>query len=362
MEKKIINYYHNMIDFFSNQYYLNNKENLLLDELILLTNYHYNYSEFYKKIIDFSYRELKNTNFRVNAISDLPLLPVSAFKNYNLSSITEKDLFKTMFSSGTTSEKKSTIKLNKETAMLQSKALISIVSSYIGPKRLPLVLIDDISSIQSRLEFNARAAGLLGMTQFSNDTFYLLKNQKVDIQGLQEFLKKHNNEKILMFGFTFMVWEWLYKKFLSSNIKIDLSNTILFHSGGWKKLQNISVDNHTFKTSLKNYFGLLKIHNFYGMVEQVGSIYVECEEGLLHAPNFSDILIRKNNLSVAKTGQEGLLQTFSILPRSYPGHSLLTEDIGYVTTNECSCGKKGTAFTVIGRLKQVEPRGCSDVY
>jgi len=59
----------------------------------------------------------------------------------------------------------------------------------------------------------------------------------------------------------------------------------------------------------------------------------------------------------------GLIQTLSILPRSYPGHVLLTEDLGrQIGVDDCACGKLGSYYQVEGRVKQAELRGCSDTY
>jgi hypothetical protein len=58
-----------------------------------------------------------------------------------------------------------------------------------------------------------------------------------------------------------------------------------------------------------------------------------------------------------------VIQTLSLLPRSYPGHSLLTEDLGVVHgQDDCPCGRKGTYFSIVGRIPQAELRGCSDTY
>ena len=110
--------------------------------------------------------------------------------------------------------------------------------------------------------------------------------------------------------------------------------------------------------------GINEIHDFYGMVEQVGSIFVECEEGYLHAPIFADIIIRnKMTMEPLAFGQEGLIEVLSILPRSYPGHVLLTEDLGTILgEGDCCCGKKGKYFKVKGRLPKAEIRGCSDTH
>jgi hypothetical protein len=50
------------------------------------------------------------------------------------------------------------------------------------------------------------------------------------------------------------------------------------------------------------------------------------------------------------------------LPLSYPGHNILTEDIGIIKgIDNCKCGKKGKYFKVLGRVPDAELRGCSDV-
>jgi hypothetical protein len=99
------------------------------------------------------------------------------------------------------------------------------------------------------------------------------------------------------------------------------------------------------------------------MVEQVGGIFLECDNGFLHAPNFSEVLVRDpRTWRAAPAGQEGVVQVLSLLPTSYPGHSLLTEDLGTIAVNDgCPCGRRGTAFQISGRVPEAELRGCSDV-
>ena len=100
------------------------------------------------------------------------------------------------------------------------------------------------------------------------------------------------------------------------------------------------------------------------MVEQTGSIFMECLNGNLHASIFSDILIRRSDdFSIAKVGEKGIIQTLSLLPLSYPGHSLLTEDEGvFLGEDDCACGRLGKYFKISGRVKNAEMRGCSDTY
>ena len=114
----------------------------------------------------------------------------------------------------------------------------------------------------------------------------------------------------------------------------------------------------------KEVCGLCHIHDYYGMVEQTGCIYMECECGHLHASNFSDIIIRRPiDFSEANIGEDGIIQVVSTIPESYPGHSLLTEDEGRILgIDDCPCGRKGKYFKIHGRLKNAEIRGCRDTY
>ena len=102
----------------------------------------------------------------------------------------------------------------------------------------------------------------------------------------------------------------------------------------------------------------------YGMVEQTGAIYMQCECGHLHASNFSDVLIRRGgDFSLCENGERGIVQVVSALPYSYPGHSILTQDEGTIMgEDDCPCGRKGKYFVIHGRLKNAEVRGCSDTF
>ena len=113
----------------------------------------------------------------------------------------------------------------------------------------------------------------------------------------------------------------------------------------------------------KIFFGFDKeIYNYYGLVEQTGSIFFECKCGYFIASNYSDIIIRDENLKISKKGKTGLVQLLSLLPSSYPGHSILTEDIGeIVDDHKCNCFGHGKRFLIHGRLKNAELRGCSNI-
>jgi phenylacetate-coenzyme A ligase PaaK-like adenylate-forming protein len=124
------------------------------------------------------------------------------------------------------------------------------------------------------------------------------------------------------------------------------------------------VDGPTFKARLREAAGVEQVVNYYGMVEQTGSIFMECAEGRMHCSVFSDVFVRRHSdFSLCGVGERGLLQVVSVLPASYPGHSLITEDVGILLgEDDCPCGRLGKSFLVEGRIAEAEVRGCSDTH
>jgi phenylacetate-coenzyme A ligase PaaK-like adenylate-forming protein len=337
------------------------KQELLNSNLNLLFRHHFNKCTPFKKIMDATeYDYSKEYNFQ-----ELPFLPVRLFKQFELKSISDEEVVKTMTSSGTSGQAVSRIYLDRETASMQTKTLTKIVSSFIGTKRVPMIIIDSESVIKDRNLFSARGAGILGFSMFGHKRLFALNDRmELNIEALKEFIELHKGEKIFMFGFTFMVYQHFLKELEKLKVVLDLSNALLIHGGGWKKLINEALTPEIFKEKLNKVCKINHIHDYYGMVEQTGAIYMECKNGYLHAPVFSDIIIRRpTDFSVADIGEKGIIQVISILPKSYPGQSLLTEDEGVIIGEDtCKCGRLGKYFKILGRLKQAEIRGCSDTY
>lgn len=337
------------------------KRVLYEDGLSKLTHKHYNQCKPYENM-------LNNFQFNINKqheVDEIPFLPVRLFKQYELHSVPQNEIIKTMTSSGTTGQQVSKIFLDRKTSMNQTKALVKISSEFLGTKRLPMLIIDTKSVVKDRKLFSARGAGILGFSMLGRDITYALDEEmNLDIHAVERFLEIHKDEDIFVFGFTFMIWEHFYKALKTQNKIINLSRGIMFHGGGFKKLMEQAVDNNEFKKRLQSVCHISRIHNYYGMVEQTGSIFVECEEGNLHTSIFSDIIIRNpRDFSICKEGEKGFIQLVSLLPESYPGHSLLSEDIGEIIGEDnCSCGRLGKIFKIHGRIKQAEIRGCSDTY
>ena len=270
-----------------------------------LTRFHFENCHLYQKLLN----KIGFITDRPHRLEEYPFLPVRLFKENELMSVDRSKIVKTMTSSGTTGQSVSRIFLDRATASNQTKALAKIASSFIGTKRLPLLIIDNKSVVKNRNSYSARAAGILGFSMFGRDVTYALDEEmRLDFDAVESFCEKHRNEDILLFGFTYIVWKYLFKPLRESGKTLALENATLLHGGGWKKLFEEAVDNREFNKSLKNVCGIQKVHNYYGMVEQTGSIFMECEEGFLHASVYSDVIIRNIDFAPCVINESGLIQ------------------------------------------------------
>ncbi|MBN9366909.1 MAG: acyl-protein synthetase [Comamonadaceae bacterium] len=332
----------------------------LLGTLNALTHWHMERCEPYANMVE----RLFPAGAHADTLSSVPYLPVGLFKTLDLRSVQASEIIKTLTSSGTTGQAVSRIYLDRETSIRQTRVLTAIMSSFLGKKRWPMVIVDSADLLKDRRRFNARVAGILGFSTYGRDHCYCLNDVlELDVGALQAWLERYPDTPVLLFGFTFVVWQGLYQSALRQGVQIKFpAGSLLIHGGGWKRLLDQRVTNEEFKARLHQQFGIKHVYNYYGMVEQVGSIFMECEYGYLHSPSYAEVIMREpHTFQPLVAGQPGVIQVQSAIPLSYPGHSLLTEDVGILHgKDDCLCGRAGSYFTVSGRLPQVEMRGCSD--
>lgn len=336
------------------------KKELLVPRYRELTAYHYSRCETYRKVLDCT-----GWNRQGEELSDIPYLPVRLFKEYEFCSVPRESIVKTVASSGTSGQVPSRIFLDKATSVRQQKALTTIVGDFIGKSRMPMLILDCPDVVKDRTMFSTRGAGILGFSIFGTRRVYALKNDmSLDEEALDRFVAEYGSQRFLMFGFTFIIWKHILLELEKRKKGYDFSRGVLVHGGGWKKLKSEAVSKEEFQKRFEAVCGLRDIHENYGMAEQTGSIFMECEYGHLHASIFSEIIIRDlRTFQPQKAGEKGIMQVMSLLPLSYPGHSLLTEDEGVILgEDDCPCGRKGKYFEIIGRLANAELRGCSDTY
>jgi hypothetical protein len=331
------------------------KEAVLTAGLWELTAHHRDTCEAYRRILD------ALSAPRSGTLTDVPWIPVRLFKEHVLRSIGEDEVFRRLTSSGTTGADVSKIDLDAAAAQRQSRALSRTVQQVVGTQRLPMLIVDS-RAVTRGSSFSARGAGVVGMMNFGRQhVFALDDDMQLDRQAINAFLDKVAGQRFLVFGFTFMVWQYLSEARAG---EFDMSKGILIHSGGWKKLVDRAVTPAAFREHFARTTGLVDIHNFYGMVEQIGTVFLESPDGdgTLTCPSFADVIIRDPlSFEPLPDGETGLIQTVSLLPTSYPGHSVLTEDLGRIEGID-DTPRLGRRFSVAGRLPRAEARGCSDTF
>jgi len=304
-------------------------------------------------------------------VADLPFLPVATLKaNPPLSFVSPDQIKIVLTSSATTSQSPSRVVLDAPTARRMTKAIVMIVRDFTGPARRPYLVVDTHDYRGSGESLGARGAAIRGLQPFASETTYCLGLNRegeleLDRQIVQDFAQRQQNSEILVYGFTFILWTHLVKPLVQQGISLNLPNVRIFHSGGWKRLQDQAVEKSVFNEQLARVFGCSteRIIDFYGMVESVGVIYPDCPQGNKHGPVFGDVIVRNPlTLQPVSDGEHGIVQVCSILPTSFPGNLLLTEDLAQVIAYDgCPCGRRGISFRFAGRIPKSEVRGCGNI-
>jgi hypothetical protein len=304
-------------------------------------------------------------------VADLPYLPVGLLKRQPALSLVEpQEIKRILTSSSTTGQVPSRIALDSSTARRMTKGVVAIAQDFIGSARRPYLVVDVPGSTGGGPELGARGAAIQGLQPFASEVVYCLRpGQDGDLtlerDRLLEFAEARRKSPVLVYGFTYILWRYLVKPLLAEKICLGMAELHILHSGGWKLLQEEAVDKATFNEGLARVFGCSpdRVVDFYGMVENVGVIYPDCAQGNKHVPAFAEVIVRDPlTLQPVREGEVGIVQVCSVLPTSFPGHLLLTEDLAEVVAYDgCGCGRRGTCFRFMGRVAKAEVRGCGNI-
>jgi len=319
-----------------------------------------------------NYVESWPADYRVSSrIADLPFLPAGIFKtNPPLSLVGRDDITRTLASSATTGQIPSRVVLDAATARRMTKGVMAIIRDFIGPARRPYLVIDTPATLTGGGELGARGAAIQGLRSFATEVVCCLSSDaaghlSLDKEKLLACAAKWKDNEVLVYGFTYVIWNHLVKPLASEGAALHLPNARVLHSGGWKRLQQQAVTKDDFARGVAAAFGCAsdRVIDFYGLVENVGVVYPDCAHGNKHVPAFADVIIRDElTLQPVAVGQRGLLQVCSVLPTSFPGFLVLTEDVAELIHQDgCPCGRRGAAFRFVSRAPKAEARGCGNV-
>jgi hypothetical protein len=331
-----------------------------LDEMNKLNEHHLKGCETYRRIWP---------EWRAEAdLSSMPYLHVGVFKHVKLRTQAEGLKFeRTLRSSSTTGKAASQIPLDTRSSSLQAASSAAILRDFLGKSKRPLLVVDNSRSLVDRSGISARVAAAMSLRPLASDMSFLLGDSldpsSMQWDRLRCMLEQH--ESLIVYGFTWILWlAWGAVEKPDEIKELLAGKTIHFvHSGGWKKLESIKVDRKQFDSALL--CGLSKdsgVLDYYGLVEQVGIIYPLCPCGARHVPGWAGVLVRDPwTLEVLPCGETGMLQLMNTLAWGAPYHSVLTEDLGRLVDGECTEGRAGPRFELVGRVPRAEMRGCANV-
>ena len=64
--------------------------------------------------------------------------------------------------------------------------------------------------------------------------FALNDDMELDIESIVKFFEEFRNEKVFIFGFTFVIWQFFIKELRKKKIRLNKVNGVLIHGGGGK--------------------------------------------------------------------------------------------------------------------------------
>jgi hypothetical protein len=304
-------------------------------------------------------------------IADLPYLPVSVFKaNPPISLVPVSEIKRTLASSSTSGQVPSRVVLDAATARRMTKGVTSIIRNFIGASRRPYLVIDIPENLKPQGELGARGAAIQGLGAFATQTACCLRQEPsgeslLDQEVLSEFAEKFRDADVLVYGFTYVIWRQLVQPLERAGITLHMPNIHVLHSGGWKRLEQQAVTREAFIRGVATVFGCApeRVIDYYGMVENVGVVYPDCPCGNKHVPAFAEVIVRDPlTLRPVAAGDPGLVQVCSVLPTSFPGFLLLTDDMAEVIGYDgCACGRRGMHFRFKQRVPKAEIRGCGNL-
>ena len=300
--------------------------------------FQYENVEVYRKFVNY----LNINPLEIKDIDDVPFLPIEMFKNHL---VLDKNLSTDFYfqSSGTTQMNRSkhyipNLKLYEESIAKSFEQFIGKPEEYIFLGLLPNYSENPHSSLIYMIDYLINKSG-------KTENGYFLYNH----QDLFEILNSIQNKKILLFGVSFALLDFL-DSIETLNLSLSqTSNLTVIETGGMKgrkeemtKDQLLGILQQGFKTD--------KIYSEYSMTELLSQAY-SLGNNEYESPNWMKILIRNTEdpFSYVEEGRTGAINIIDLANR----HScsfIATQDLGKIQNGK---------FQVLGRIDHSDIRGCS---
>lgn len=330
-------------------------------------NWHQDRSLFFKRF-------LKEQNFYLEKwegdIEQLPYIPADFFKQHEVKSIPDSEVFLHLTSSGTTGQKSQIF--FDQWSLQSAQQMVDFIYQHYG-------WVSSQKSNYLLYSYQTEADSKLGtaytdnyLTKYApiNSVEYALKwngknGHDFDLYGCIRALQRFAEEDypVRIFGFPsflyFTIQRMLDLKIKPLKLKPD---SLVFLGGGWKGFADKAIDKKIFYEMVESQLGIPneRLRDGFGSVEHCIP-YIECKNHHFHVPVYAKVLIRDlYTLKKLGYGQEGFLQFVSPYITSVPANSVLMGDLAVLhSAEECGCGVETEWFEILGRAGITRNKSCA---
>ncbi len=304
-------------------------------------NYQYENIDIYHQFVDY----LNINPKKISKITEIPFLPIEMFKHHTiLDRNRQTDAY--FQSSGTTNIQTlsrhwiADFELYQQSILHCFQQFIGHPKDYIFLGLLPNYLERQNSSLIYMVDF------LMNKSSQKENGYFLYNHPE-----LLELLKNLNNRKIILFGVSFALLDFI--DFCEANggfYSAQNSNLIIIETGGMKGRKEEMTKDELLKI-LRNGFLTDKIYSEYSMTELLSQAY-SLGNNIYQSPNWLRIMIRnlEDPFSYIEKGKTGAVNIID-LANKYSCSFIATQDLGKSFDNH--------QFQILGRIDHSDIRGCS---
>jgi hypothetical protein len=303
-----------------------------------LFRYQYKHNVIYRAYSD----ALGISVHQVNAIEEIPFLPISFFKTHRVSSSTSS-VMRTFESSATTGQTTSKHHL-VDLKLYERSFLAHFIQRYGHPSEyemlalLPSYLERNNSSLVYMVDYLIKASGGDQNAFFLYDFIALKKRwDKALAQG----------KKVMLWGVTFALLDFALQ------CPGQMDNTIIMETGGMKGRGREPIRQEVYG-ALQQAWPNVDIHSEYGMTELLSQAYA-AEMDALETPDWMRVWVRDIQDPLGPLQEQGRGSLHIIDLANVDSCAFIaTQDLGEIAAD----GR----FKVLGRLSYAETRGCNLLY
>lgn len=315
---------------------------------IAVETFHFQYENVrtYRKFVDFLNKNPRN----ILSVRDIPFLPIEMFKKHIVlhQGYSAGDFFQSSGTADMLTRSKHYITdfgSYEESILKSFGTFIGAPEDYIILGLLPNYSQNPHSSLIHMVNF------LMKKSAHPANQYYLHHHQK-----LYDTLQKHPSEKIILFGVSFALLDFL--DFLNQqHLVLSHPHLKIIETGGMKG-RRTEMSKETLLNIFKKGFNTSQVYSEYSMTELLSQAY-SVGENIYFTPNWMKVMIRslENPFEYLNKGRTGGINIID-LANTHSCAFIETQDLGKHHLSQHS-GSIHPAFEVLGRIDHSDLRGCS---